>query len=110
PGTLTVSGGTLSVGSAANLGNPAGMTFQNNAALRTTGAVISGSEVNLAGGVFINTDGGDLTLAGQISGAGQLTKIGANTLTLTNINTSHTGSTVIQQGVLSVSADANLGA
>jgi autotransporter-associated beta strand protein len=109
-GTLTIAAGALSVGSAANLGNPASMILQSNSMLRNTGPLTYASGINLQGSSTFNTDGGDLTLAGLIIGAASLTKTGPNFLTLTNNNSVRSGSTVINQGVLSISTDSNLSA
>ena len=49
-----------------------------------------------------------LTVAGNVSGTAGIDKGGSGTLVLSGTNT-HTGGTVIADGILSISADANLG-
>ena len=100
--------GTLSVAEDASLGAVAGGltlsggTLQNTSAFATTRAIT----INAAGGT-IETNA-DLTLSGAISGAGALIKTGGSALILTAANT-YSGGTVLDDGVLSVSGDANLG-
>ena len=72
---------------------------------------LSAKTVNLAfGGGTVDTGGNDVTFANSIGnfGVGGLAKSGAGTLTLQGANT-YTGQTTVRGGVLSVSADANLG-
>jgi autotransporter-associated beta strand protein len=72
---------------------------------------LSAKTVNLAfGGGTVDTGGNDVTFANSIGnfGVGGLTKSGSGTLTLQGANT-YTGQTTVRGGVLSVSADANLG-
>ena len=86
--------------------------------------------VNLGSASRINSDAGTLTISGNIGGSGQnltvggagntalsgiivtdsgtLTKDGAGMLTLSGANT-YTGATTISGGILSISADNNLG-
>ncbi|MCF6314583.1 MAG: autotransporter domain-containing protein, partial [Verrucomicrobiales bacterium] len=107
-GGTQLDGGILSVSANNNLGDVSGgLTFdggtlQNTAAFSTARA----TTLNAGGGTF-QTDA-DLTHSGIISGAGSLTKTGANTLTLSGINT-YSGGTQLNGGILSVSADNNLG-
>ncbi|WP_407866395.1 autotransporter outer membrane beta-barrel domain-containing protein [Phyllobacterium phragmitis] len=50
------------------------------------------------------------TIASKLTGAGELVKTDFGTLVLTNASNSYSGGTLIKGGVLSVSADGNLGA
>ena len=80
-GGTTISAGTLRIGNGGATGSIAGDVV-NNAAL------------------VVNRSGG-LTLGGQISGTGTLTKLGTGTLTLTGSN-SYAGGTFVRNGVLAV--------
>ena len=107
-GGTVVNQGTLRVSSDANLGSGAGALSLNGGVLQNTATFSTGRTITLsaAGGTF-DTDA-DLTVASDVSGTGRLTKAGDFTLTLTGNNT-YTGGTTVNQGVLSVSNDANLG-
>ncbi len=111
-GSIIVNGGTiLKAGTPANLGgNPetfhagqltlANGTFQPTAGFgmnRPNGGITLGT----GGGTFsINTDL-TLTVANPVSGAGNLTKTGAGTLLLNGTN-SHSGTTTVSTGTLTV--------
>ena len=98
-----------------NGAGPAGLGALANANGNNTwtGAVILGSAAPNASpvsiGAAVNTT---LTISGVISdpnaSGASLTKVDAGTLILTNTNT-YTGATNLQSGVLSISANANLG-
>ena len=85
------------------------LTF-NGGTLETTAGFSSSRAItlNTNGGTF-QADTGTLSLSGIISGLGGLTKTGTATLVLSGVNT-YTGGTTISGGILSVSADDNLGA
>jgi len=114
-GTNTYSGGTLIqqgtlvASSDGNLGDAAGGLSFSGGVLRWAAGFDSGRSISLlAGGGVLDTGVEDVTLSGTISGAGSLTKTGAGTLRLTGTN-SYSGGTLIQQGTLVASSDANLG-
>ena len=66
--------------------------------------------MTLTGNGFIGSrNGRTLTYGGVITGSGNLTKNYDGTLLLSGTNT-YTGSTIIDEGILSVSSSANLGA
>lgn len=99
----TISGGTLSIGTDANLGDTSGALTFNGGTLRNTGAIgtTRAIAVNGAGGVM-QTDA-DFSTSGTVSGSGGLIKTGAGTLTLTGQNT-YTGGTTIAAGAVAGSA------
>ena len=91
--TLDSSIGTpvLTIGSPGKLGNG---TYSDNI-------------VN--GGTFTYNSSANQTLSGVISGSGTFTQSGSGTLTLSGANT-YSGKTTINDGLLAMSADNNLGA
>ncbi len=105
-GTTVVAGGTLNVASDANLGTGT-VTLGAGTTLDVTGATTINNAVTLTGAATIN-NAVTVIVSGVISGANNLTKVGAGTLTLSGTNT-YTGTTTVSAGTLSVAADANLG-
>ena len=87
-GTTTVDGGTLQLG--------------NNT---ETGSLTSSSIVLNEGGTLAYHRSNDPTYAAVFSGAGNLLKLGPNTLTLTGYNT-FTGTATVSGGTLSLTTDA----
>ena len=108
-GGTTVTAGTLSVASDANLGAASGGLTLAGGTLSNSAGFASARSVSLAGigGSFATQ--APLTLDGTISGSGGLTKTGPSMLTLTAAN-GYTGGTTVNAGTLSVASDANLGA
>lgn len=129
-GTTTVNAGVLNIQSASGLGTTAaGTTVNTGAALQIQGGGIAvGAEaltlngsgiasdgalrnisganswsgaIALGSASVIGSDSGNLTLSGVISGAFNLTKVGAGTLTLTNTGNTFTGTVTVQNGTLS---------
>jgi autotransporter-associated beta strand protein/predicted outer membrane repeat protein len=137
--TLTVlTGGTTTFGGAVGGQTPlAGLTTDVagsttiDASVTTTGAqsfgdsvtlgfsvILTGQSVSMIGATLSlgtssltvsNTDASSV-ISGQITGSGSLTKSGTGTLTLSNSTSSYTGTTSVQGGTLSISADGDLGA
>lgn len=62
---------------------------------------LSGFSMNAASGVGIDTTAGNFTHASNITGSRSLTKLGANTLTLSGANT-YSGGTRVNDGTLAV--------
>ena len=101
-GTYSLNGGTLIVpslsGSGAAAFNFGGGTLQASGALSTAlPMTLSGT----GGNANVNTNGNAVTLSGQLSGAGGLDKLGANTLTLADQDT-YLGPTTISGGTLAL--------
>lgn len=100
--TTVYNTGTLRLGVNHTLNGP--LTFLGGFIQATASNTISKSFSIGNGGVFVQTAGFDLTLGGNISGTGGLTKFGpggSGTLKLTGSNT-YTGATAINAGTLQV--------
>ena len=124
-GGLTVNSGLLNFASDANLG-AAGQSIVLNNGLNgslnlnpfnqsnsmTTGNVTVNRPITVgaAGGV-VSTQlvNNNLTLSGNVTGSGTITKAGAGVLTLTGNNTGFTGTVSVAAGTLAVGSDSALG-
>ena len=104
-GTTSVSAGTLSIASDANLGSAA-VLLAAGATLEVTSATNIDNAITLSGNATVSNSA-NVTLSGVISGTNHLTKSGASTLTLSNTNTY--SATTVSAGTLSVASDSNLG-
>jgi autotransporter-associated beta strand protein len=69
---------------------------------------LSGFVLDAGSGVAIDTTAGNFTLSTALTAARALAKLGANTLTLTGVNT-YTGATTIVAGTLNANSTAALG-
>lgn len=101
-GGFNVTGGTLSVASDSNLGNPTAPLVLDGGTLQFT----ADATTNAARPVTLGANGGTIdtqtnndTIGGSIGGSGGLTKTGSGTLTLSGPNT-YTGGTTISAGTL----------
>ncbi|MCB1921790.1 MAG: autotransporter-associated beta strand repeat-containing protein, partial [Candidatus Competibacteraceae bacterium] len=110
-GNTTLSGGTLSIAEATDLGSGGTTLTLDGGVLAVTGAM----DINKS--VVINSGNGAInlsqhaTLSGTISGSGNLTKTGGSqTLTLSGNNSGYTGDITVQTGYVSITDAAGLGA
>lgn len=113
-GGTRIDGGTLSVASDQNLGAAAGPLTFDGGTLRVTGTAFATTTrtvtLNAGGGGIDVEDAGQVFTFNQvITGPGALSKLGAGTLSLTADNTFGGGMNV-NEGVVVVDRDANLGA
>lgn len=114
-GGFTMSGGTLSIGSDANLGavpgspTAANVTFKGTLYTTGTFAIAANRGIALSSTATIDVaPGTTLTYGGIATGSGALTKADSGTLVLSGANAT-TGAMTLTGGILSISSDANLG-
>lgn len=105
-GGTKISGGFVSVASAASLGDAGNVLTLASGGLETTGSFTLGSAVVIEGFGSLKPGAGEtLGLSGTISGTGGLRKEGLGTLVLSGTNT-YAGETVIAEGTLQVQGGA----
>ncbi|HOD80622.1 MAG: Autotransporter-associated beta strand repeat protein [Planctomycetes bacterium ADurb.Bin126] len=117
-GGTSVSGGTLRIESDASLGAVPGSFDADNVTLSGGGILKNnGPSIDLDAnrGILLAGDGGvevrsgtTMTIPGEISGPGRLTKADGGTLLLPGANT-YQGGTTVSGGVLQIASDASLG-
>ena len=119
-GPTTLSGGTLSAGVTANLGAAASNLVFNGGTLQVTGVGLTSlsglgrtNPITFTSGQTVGLDinnAGNVFTADQVlnQGTGGLTKLGAGTLVLNQVNT-YTGPTTISSGILNATSSAALG-
>ena len=110
-GTLTInSGGTLQTDSANQLNNQLvtvnGTLNLNNNSQQL--ALAGAGTVSLGSAAITNTNTGNDTFSGQMTGTGSLVKAGAGTLVLSGSN-SFSGGTLISGGIIQIANNAALG-
>jgi len=106
-GVTTLSGGTVSISSAANLGSSsAGITFATTAStLNVSNDVTLSKAITQNTAATYDVDAGKtLTLSGTINGASQLLKTGAGTVVLNAAN-AYSGKTNVLGGTLKLGVD-----
>ncbi|MEO5912745.1 MAG: autotransporter-associated beta strand repeat-containing protein [Luteolibacter sp.] len=102
-GATNINGGVVRISASNNLGDGSatntisfnGGTLQSTANTYSLG---TNRSVTMTGAGTVQVDAGQLTIDGSITGAGNLAKTGLGNLVITN--SSHTGSTLIQNGVV----------
>ena len=93
--TLTVkSGGTLAL----SVGGTGGWTTTSASSLLTK----SGTGFAAGSALGMDTTGGNFSYPNVISGSMGLTKLGPNTLTLSNVSNAYSGTTTVNAGILEV--------
>ncbi|HUJ79293.1 MAG TPA: LamG-like jellyroll fold domain-containing protein [Nitrospiria bacterium] len=109
-GNTTVAGGATLDANGVTLSTAEPLTL-NGTGVGANGALVNGSgtAATYGGPVTLGSNSslggsGDLTVAGVIGGAFNLTKVGANALTLSNGNNSYTGMTTVGAGTLKLGA------
>lgn len=95
-GGTTVSGGTLSISSDANLGNTSGGLHLGNGTLLLTSGISSARSGSITGNATIDSAASN-TFSGNFNGAGSLTLQSGGTFTLTGSN-SYSGGTTVATG------------
>ncbi|PTX95524.1 autotransporter-associated beta strand repeat-containing protein [Opitutus sp. ER46] len=116
-GTTTVTSGNLVVSSTGTLGAATNSLAVNGGTLSLNNAAQTVSALSGTGGNIVLGSGHVLTVnssttasyAGNISGAGSLTKSGTGSLTLSGTN-SQTGTTTVSAGSLTIATTGSLGA
>lgn len=115
-GATKISGGILSVSATNNLGAPAATIFFDGGTLQITGSAMTnfGHALNFTSGktvtLNVNYAGNTFTADQPLAqGSGGLTKLGAGTLALSQVNT-YTGTTVVSGGTLALAAGGALAA
>ena len=99
-GDLTIgSGGIIKAGGGLTISTDGNLGMKSN--VKVSSLSVDGN-INLNSSTLNNNSSKNVTLAGVISGAGNLTNSGSGTLTLSGTNT-YTGDTTINDGTLSVS-------
>ena len=110
-GPIQVDLGVLEVSSAVSLGNAANTVTLDGGTLQFVSAFdpSAAGPITLPASSSLDTQGNTVPIAGNISGAGALTKLGSGTLVLEGTN-SFNGGLTIDAGTVQANTDAELGA
>ena len=106
-GSITVNGGTLSVGTSTGIGN-AMITMNSGTTFQVSSSIALGNMISGNGAFTLDTQGNTLTHNSYLSGSGTLTKIGAGTLILNGAN-NYQGSVNIAGGTIQLAASESWG-
>lgn len=111
-GGMHVTAGTITVENGSSLGGNSGGTIEmeNSTTLNSIDTLTLPNAFTLNGSTQVDTNAFDLTISGLIGGAGSITKIGSDTLQLTNTSNSFSGGITVSQGTLLYTADSVIGA
>jgi autotransporter-associated beta strand protein len=104
-GTLTLTGANTYTGGTDIVG-PSTLQIGNGGATGSVAGNIFNNSINSSGLIFNHSGGA--SFAGVISGPGNVTKLGAGTLSLTGAN-SYTGTTTVSAGALQIGAGGTSG-
>jgi fibronectin-binding autotransporter adhesin len=81
-----------------------GATFSNNLRNETIGGLAGAGTVNVNAGSLIVNSAGSTSFTGTFTGTGNLTKLGAGTLTVGGVGTSQLGSLTVNGGTLALTS------
>ena len=112
-GATTLTGGILNANSSAALGDASATNtlIFNGGTLQAGGAITSPATrgVTLTANGTIDSGGFAVSILGNITGAGSLTKTALGTLTVSGANNTYSGGTTINQGTVQLGANQALG-
>ena len=111
-GGIRVTGGSLSLSAASQMGTANNALTLNGGTLLTTASFDLGSgrtvTIGTNGGTFLTAGGTQLIFDGSLSGAGTMTKLGAGTLALGQGSGAFSGNTTLGEGVLLLTTNTAL--
>jgi len=109
-GGTSINAGVLQLTADGQLGNIlGGITFNGLGTLEMSTGFATARPVVLNAVGTVQVDAGTGTLSGLVSGTSSFSKAGAGTLLLSNTGNSYHGGTIISNGTLQITTDANLG-